>query len=186
MPLSTPSSYLRAAEALPADHGLLAWSWDPVLCNSSGVVFTTAGTVYSTRLWVPQPMKITNLHCMVMTAGATLTASQCLAGLFDSSGNLLSATADQSTAWTSTGFKTMALSTAQNVPQGFVDVAFFYNGTTSPALARAASTTQTLNNLNLSGNSIRFASSATARTTSMPASLGTKTSVTMAYWVGLS
>lgn len=169
----------------PADLGFIAWTYDPQPTAGTGSSpFTAGGTLEVQRLRVPKTSLITNLHVYVQTAGATLTAGQCLAGLYDANGNLLSATGDQSTAWQSTGLKTMALTTPQTIAAGWYDVAVFYRGTTGPAFVRG--TSYAFSNGLLTGSNLRSARAATGNTTTMPAALGAKTASTQNYWAALS
>jgi len=120
----------------------------------------------------------------VTTAGSTLTASQCLAGLYQS-GTLLGTTADQSTPWSSTGYKTMAISGgAVAVVAGDVYVAFFANGTTLPTLLRGFNNTAV--NGSLASPNLRFATADSGRTTSFPASMGSQSATALTYWAAVS
>lgn len=118
---------------LPSDYGFLAWNFDPVKAYTAGTVLT-AGEQYLELLPIRQATTITNVIFQINTAGATLTSGENFAGLFDHTGALLSATADQSTVWTSTGTKVMALTTPQSVAAGMYYVGWFANGTTTPKL----------------------------------------------------
>jgi hypothetical protein len=114
----------------PADYGYISWNYDPIMAN--GGLIIVAGEAYLSLVPVRSGATITNVVLDVNTVGSSLTSGQCFAGLFNSSGALLSATADQSTAWASTGLKTMALTTPQTVTPGLYYVGFFANGTTMP------------------------------------------------------
>lgn len=137
----------------PADYSWISWAFDPLLAYSSSI--PTAGDAFFTLLPIRAATTITNVILDVQTAGATLTAGQCFAGLFDHSGNLLAATADQSTNWQTAGLKVMPLATAQLVAAGLYYVGFFWNGTTGPKFSFNAATA-TANGAN-SGPSLRFA-----------------------------
>jgi len=168
---------------VPSNQNLLSWSYDPVFAANS-TVLTTAGTVYLVKVHLPTAVNITNIVMQVVTAGATLTSGQCFAGIYKN-GTLLGSTADQSTSWNSTGTKTMAISGGSiAVSAGDVYVAFYYNGTTAPAFARSANTSAI--NAGLAASAARYASADTARTTSLPSTLGTMTALSISYWVGLS
>lgn len=169
-----------------AQLGFLDWNYD-VQYIQAGTALSANGTVYVAKLWTPVALSITNLHVQVITAGATLTASQNLAALYDGSKALVGTTADQSTAWTSVGTKTMALTGGPYaIPaNSFYYVAYFANGTTRPSFGRLGSNLGGMNGLLSSANS-RFASSSTGRTTSMPATLGAFTATNLAYWVAVS
>lgn len=115
----------------PADYSWIAWSGDPLNAYTNAA-FSVAGDAFFTLIPIRAATTITNVIMYVAVAGATLTSGQNFAGLFNSSGTLLSATADQSTNWQSTGLKTMALSSSQAVAAGMYYVGFFQNGTTLP------------------------------------------------------
>lgn len=167
----------------PDQYGLLTWTCDPFLATG-----TTnpgpAGTIFPCRLYTYVPIRVTNLHIAITTAGATLTAGQNKAAIFDAAGNLLGTTVDQATAWQSTGFKTMALTAPVDVPAGFFDVGHWYNGTTAPTLMRGNASV--FANLGLVGASLRFASANTGLTTTAPATLGAKSSTGTSLWWAVS
>ena len=128
---------------------------------------------------------ITNLHVFVSSAGSTLTANQNFGALYDSSKNLLAQTADQSTAWTSTGMKTMALSSAQAVAAGTIYVALWANATTRPTFRSSAVGSSSINGLLSAANAI-WATADTGITTTAPSTLGAFSADTNARWVGVS
>ena len=119
--------------------------------------------------------------------GGAVSLEGILAALYDGSKNLVGTTGDQSTAWTSVGTKTMALTGGPYAisANSFYYVAYFANGTTRPSFGRLGSNLGGMNGLLSSANS-RFASSSTGRTTSMPATLGAFTATNVAYWVAVS
>lgn len=172
----------------PADHGSAGWSFDPADAQG-GTILPTAGRVEVVRVRAVAAL-VTNINLHVTVAGATLTASQCLAALYTDAGALLSATGNQATAWQSTGMKTMALTVAQAVTPGqFYRVAFYANGTTLPTFARGSAVGAVgsdLINYGLSAPGLRFSTADTGRTTSMPGTLGTQTAAPIAWWAGLS
>jgi hypothetical protein len=188
MPVTTAPIYPTAGW-MATDYGYKAMAFDPCEATSTSVALVANGTIHFTRVPVRTRTLITNVILHVFTAGATLTANQCLAALYDPNGNLLSATGNQATAWTTAGTKVMALTAPQDCPPGLYDVAYFANGTTRPAFLRTVS--DGTPNLGLTGNAIRFGtdSTNTARTTTFPATLGTKSYATTSgvhYWAGLS
>ena len=168
----------------PGDHGLLSWNMDPIICQSTSTPLGANGTCYVQKLRIDKRVAVTNLHAWVLTAGATLTASQCLAGLYDGSKNQVGVTGDQSAVWNSTGFKTMALTGGPfNCDPGFYYVVLMANGTTRPAFLRA---TGNAHNANLAAASSRWATADTGRTTTLPATLAAFTAAANPYWVALS
>jgi hypothetical protein len=168
----------------PVDHGLITWSFDPAVA-SAGTVPAAAGTLNVVKVKLASSSTASNILMIVSTAGVTLTSGQCFAGLYSGAGVLLSATADQSVAWQSTGVKTMALSATQAVVAGTYYVAFYANGTTLPAF-RIGTGSSLPGSVNLSTANARFALVNASLTTSLPGSLAAFTGTTFSWWVGLS
>ncbi len=169
------------------DFSLLAFNFEPHIAGATSTPLAVAGTVYGSRLYLPKAALVTNIEMSIITAGVTLTSGQCFAGLFNAAGTLLSATANQSVAWTTTGPKTMALSAAQSCAVGYYDVCFFFNGTTGPAFHRVGAIgTAQFQNGKLSGAALKYFTADTARTTAFASPLGAKTVIITNYWVGLS
>lgn len=132
-------------EVIADDRGLITWSWDPHLQPGAGN--PTTGVLNLTRVQIRRPVTITNLVTSVAVAGVTLTAGQNFAALYDSAGNRVGVTADQTAAWGSAGNKTMALTATYAAATGFYWVALLSNGTTAPQFMRTPTSTSGLNNL---------------------------------------
>lgn len=168
----------------PGDHGLITWNMDPLICQGTSTPLGANGTCYVQRVRIDKRVTVTNIVAWVLTAGATLTTGQNFAALYDGNKNLVASTADQTTAWASTGAKVMALSGGPyTLDPGYYYIVFMSNGTTRPAFIRATANAQ---NVNVSGNSLRFSSANTGITTAMPATLGTLTATANPYWAALS
>jgi hypothetical protein len=184
MPLTQPTVYPNGYQA--ADFGYLAMNWDPAAAANTSTPLNANGTIHVARLAIRRRMLITNIVLQVFTAGATLTANQNGAALYNSAGTLLSNTAmTQSVGWVTTGTKVMALGTPQDCLPGYYDVAFFANGTTRPAFLRTGA--DGLANLGLTTTALRIATADTARTTTFPATLATKVITNaVAWWAGVS
>ena len=140
------------------------------------------------RIPIRATRTITNIVLFVGTAGATLTAGSCWAGIYDASGNRLGQTADQATAWTTTGTKTMAISGGPlSLTEGYYWVAFVATGTTIPAILRASGVGGAAINTGLAAASTRFGTYGTSQTTLpatlTPASIGQSNN---AWWAALS
>lgn len=131
---SLPLTGLASTAALnafaPSDYGWLSWAYDPQHAYLS--ILLTAGTAQFVMMPIRQSCTITNVIIALGVAGSGLTSGQCFAGLFNSSGVLLSATASQHTNWLSPGLQVMALITPQAVSPGLYYVGFFSNGSTQP------------------------------------------------------
>lgn len=172
-------------------YGWKSWVFDPILITNA-LNLTTAGVIYLTRLPWPSTDTITNIITRVDTQGSALTTGQCFAGIYDSSGNLVAATGDQSTAWSSTGIKTMELvggpySVSGGGPTGFIYVAYLFNGTTGPTIPRGTPTSAVGNNFGLPVGSYRTASILSGRT-SLPSSLtlSNQAGHAVTYWAAVS
>lgn len=171
----------------PVDHGLNGWSFDPSAVQG-GTILPTAGQLHTARVRAVGSA-VTAIQAYVTVAGATLTSGQCFAALFNDAGALLGAgavTADQSTAWASTGLKDMALSVAQAVtPGAFYQVGFFFNGTTGPTLARGSNIAAALINAGIGAAPFRYGTANTGLTTAMPSNITGAAAGGNAWWIGL-
>ena len=155
----------------PNDQGLIAWSFDPACCTTTGTTLS-AGFIYLIEIVLRQAATIAKINGVIGTAGATLTANQCLAGLYDTTGTRRGVTGDMSTTWNSAGNKAMSLTSSYSAAAGKYYLALLFNGTTSPTFAAGSTlgATFTPGNANLSAGSYRFCRSAAGQT-SLPTSI---------------
>lgn len=132
----------------PRHYGLLAWSNSPHPCANPAVTGTTS--MWVSKVFVPETITASNVVTYVTTAGSGVTSAYM--GVYDSSGALLGQTAQQSTAFNSTGTKSIALASPVTITGGpgvYVYVAFCCTAaTTAPTLTRPSGTT--FQNVNLS------------------------------------
>jgi hypothetical protein len=178
-------------EWTPEELSYKAFNYDPILVSGS-VSGQASGVPLLVRVKVRKAILVTNLHVYVGTLGATLTSSQNLAGLYSISGGTatkLDVTGDQTTAWGSTGAKTMALAGgAQTIQPGDYIVALLSVGGTSAKFGRTSvpAVAQFANGL-LGGSGARFATNGTGAT-ALPTTftLSSNTVSNDAAWVGLS
>lgn len=168
----------------PHDHNLLAWAYD--IASISASVGLSSGVIFLTRLRLPYAIPATNIVLDLATAGSGLTAGSNVAGLYDTAGNRLAQTADQSTAWASSGTKTMALTSSVGLAAGHVYVALLSVGTT-PISVRRCVTNSALASLGLSGAQLRWGTLLTGQT-SLPATLtlSSMSATSTTTWVGIS
>jgi hypothetical protein len=154
---------------------------------SGGDVLAVAGTLYVTPVRLPAPASVTSVCGFIFTAGGTLTTSQCYAGLWAAAGGApIGMTADQHTAWQSTGYKPMALTSGPFAcAAGDYFVGWWANGSTLPSFARHAGGSAMLN-LGLSGSSCICAAANTGLTTNTTPSLGALTANSHGYWAAVS
>lgn len=164
-------------------QGFVTVNYDPESISGTAGV-NVSGTVYLHKVYLAQGQTVTGLAVGVQTAGATLTSGQNLLGLYDSSGNRVGQTADQSAVWTSTGYKSAALTASYAVTTaGFYYIAVLAVGTTPPAFYQAANAPSALFNANVAAGTFRHASGGTGQT-SLPATItmGSTTSSTTNSW----
>lgn len=171
--------------ALALDHDLLVWSYDPAVNMVATAI--TSGTVSMSKLWVRQASTITNVCASIGTIGAALVAGQNFGALYDSTGTLLAATADQTANWGTTGFKEMALTAPVAVAAGAYFVAILSNAATTPAFARGSALASSIPNPKLTATTARYATGPAGQT-SMPASItmASRTISAVATWVAIS
>lgn len=182
MPLYSPSTDTTAL-ANPSDHNLAAWTCDPVNLQAS-LLALGSGTLQGARFKVNSATLITNLFMYVSTGGITLTSGRCRIGLFTDAGALLSDCGDQSTAWSSTGLKTMPLAVPQAVsPWTWYKVAWYANGLTAPTFARGSNLNAAVLNAGMGPWTYRFFAADTGLTTALPAQMATPSAGDTGWWV---
>jgi len=167
----------------PADHGMVAWSYDPAVIASNALI-PAGGTLNVVKLKLTGPTLITAVLMICSNPGATLTAGQNFAMVFDETGAQIGVTADQATAWQSTGNKDMPLTAPVTARGPFVTVGLYAVGSTLPGF-RMSIASSAVGNVNLATASSRFGTANTGLTTTPPATLGTITAPGLPWWVGL-
>jgi hypothetical protein len=165
------------------NQNLKGWTADPYGNASSGVA-PVAQVLVVGKIAVPKTITVANVLAEVTGAGSGLTAgAQNVGVLLDSAGNLIDQSADQATAWTTTGTKPMALGATHTITGGpgvFVYAGVLAGGTTLPQLARGNGPA------NQGASPPRFGRTTTT-VTSPPASITPGSlSPTTAFWFGLS
>lgn len=189
------SGNVTAAGTLPdgspftaADAGLLAWNYDVGLSSNSTA--PTTNVVNLVRINIRQAISVTNVLIGVTTAGGTLTSGQNFVGLYNSAGTLIGTSADQTTAWGTTGLKTAALTGGPFALAAgtFVWAAIVSNtGATTPALFRTASLNAAGMNAGFAAATARWATNGTA-TTALAGTITPASNVVagVGYWAGVS
>lgn len=165
-------SYVDANDAriyTAADFGWLAWTFDPLDSSASTPI---VGRTYWSRTKVAKSGTIANIQLQVTTAGTTLTHG--FVGIYSTAGVLLGSSADQTTAWQTTGVKTIAVTNASGqslaVTAGQeILLAFLQAGTTGAAIA--AKTSSPAVNAFLTGASLRAGLTAATGLTALPSPL---------------
>lgn len=178
------ASAAASGASRPAAQSLLAWNFDSEV--ASGTFLHVSGTLYLHKIYVPVATTITNVLLAVTTAGGTLTAAQNLVGLYDSAGNRIAVSVDQSAAWASTGSKTCALTAPVAVAAGTYFVGVLSVGTT-PITAATSPAFRSAYEAGVSGATLRHGANATGQT-AMPATVTLASNGTTAdsMWVGLN
>lgn len=143
----------------PVDHGLIAWSYDVAEAVNTATNAVSSGVLSLIKIRTTVPRTISSLVIYISTAGAGLTAGQCFGGLYNAAGTLIATTADQATAWVSTGTKTMTLTAVSGqsltlLPPGNYYIALLAVGTTMPTLIRASG--QPALNIGLTAGAYRY------------------------------
>ena len=170
------------ANPVPADHGLLAWSYD--IAQAVNTAAPSGGVIYMTKVRLISAQTITNV-CANTGANGSILAN-CFAGLYDTGGNRLALTADQSTPWATAGNQIMALTAPYAAAAGTYFVALLM-GSGSLLTFNRSSGAGAVGNFNLAAAAYRFAQSGSSQT-SLPTSItmGSRTQSSNAFWVGLS
>jgi hypothetical protein len=186
-PLNAALAEIDSAQTTnPRDHDLIQWQFD--LASNMVATAITSGTVNMSKLWIRQPVTITNVCVAIGTVGAALVAGQNFAGLYDQAGTRLGQTADQTANWGTTGSKQMALTAPVAIATpGAYYVAVLSNAGTTPAFARGSALTASIPNFNLTATNGRFTTGPAGQTT-LPASItmAARTLTGNALWVGVS
>lgn len=174
-----------SVEWTPQEQGLITWTYSPTAATQSAVL-ATAGTLYTFKMHMPTPASVTNIVVVLTAGGSSLTAGQCFGALYQN-GQLLAQTADQATAWATSGRKTMALTGGPiSVAAGDVVAVLWFNGTTGPAIRGGPPDTTAANTMLTTAN-FRFGVADTGRTTTAPGTLGTVTGQSnVPGWIALS
>jgi hypothetical protein len=120
----------------PLQQGMAGWTYDPQI--ASGQSALSVGVEYLVQVVPVRDGKVKTVTIGLHTAGATLTADQCFAGVRHRDGTLLAKTASQHTNWAGALFeKRMALDAEVEIQQGVpVYACFVANGSTPPQFAR--------------------------------------------------
>jgi len=185
-----------AYEWMPSDQGLIAWNYDPSSAGTTWVpTSTTNGYLFLTAMILRQSATLTNIVYGLSGAQTSgLTSGENLIGLYNSSGTLLTQTADQTTIWSTTAdqkVNTVPWTTQQtNLAAGKYYVGFLYNGVmTGAALNFKASGAGTTANAGQTGANLRYGV-ITGTATSLPSSITLSSMATPSpfnsQWLGFS
>lgn len=172
--------------AVPADHGMVAWTQDPATANPSGVALSS-GALALSKVFVRTTKSVSAFWYAVTNVGAGL--SGCSIGLYNSSGVLIDQSPDQSTAMQSTGVKSAVMGISHSLSPGWYWVAFLVSaGTTMPTVARGTNAILGMANANLIASTYRFGAYGSSLS-SLPGALTLNSITNVAngtVWAGLS
>lgn len=164
-------------------QGLVQWNYDSEAAVSTNTV--VLGTIFMNKVYLAEGQVVNGLGTTVLTAGASLTYAR--AALYNSAGTQVALSTDQTTNWTSTGYKVNTLSTPYTVPtSGFYWVGLLTTGTTAPVCA-SSNGTQTTFNANTSGATLRHGTAGTGQS-ALPGSITMSSMVSTgaSFWTGLN
>jgi hypothetical protein len=159
---------------LPAEQGLLAWTYDPAMAghvtaqSNAGV----AGRITLVRIMIRRTITWSNIWIGLSGVDAGASLSNCYLGVYDSTGTLKGATADISSSLMSGATpKALALATPFTATPGAYFIAMLLNGTwTTNSLTFKASGAGISTNAGVSAPNLRYSSVLTSQT-SLPSSV---------------
>lgn len=156
-------------EQLPVNHGFSGWTYDPALALNSSLL--TNGTLYLSKVNIPDDVSVTKLYWWITAVGATPTAGQNWVGIYSAAGTLL-ASAGVDADITSTGLKTTTIASTALTAGSFYWVALLFNAGTAPTLSRGTGSGGLASAVNagLTSGTYRFATNGTLQTT-LPATI---------------
>lgn len=137
-----PDAQVAPAARRPVDYGLAAWSFPAWAIQSGGNAnYAVLGQLYVARMTLARTTTLAKLWMYVTTAPSG-TPSNAYLGLYDAGGTLRASTADQGSAWLTTGKKNPSFSVAYPASPGEYYVGILIGslsaGSTMPALCQPA------------------------------------------------
>lgn len=170
----------------PSDHGMVAWTFDPIFCDSAaGVQPSSDGHLYWFALKHNKARTVTGVVLTVTTAGVTLTSNRSFVGLYDSSDTLVAVSADQSASWNSTGNKTIPFSASQSLAAGTYYVGIITAGTTRPTFASLRTMAGGPYQTGRGGTALRAGRGGTTNYTALPSTKPSPDVSSTYMWCGL-
>lgn len=170
---------------LPDLHNLVSWNFDPSL--SGGTAKLVEQTIYLQKFYVPEPSTLSSVMLNVTNA-TPVGGTQSYIGLYSTGGTKLAESADVSTQFETTGMKTISFTTPYVADTGYYYTAILVgnNPGLGPDLSTSGGATD-MNNVNLTGADLRFASGPTGQT-SLPSSITMSSNIApgaITPWVGV-
>lgn len=112
----------------PELNGVAAWNFDPI--NAATSLLASSGVTYLQKVILARSTLVTGIDLRIAVAGATVSTGY--VGIYDSTGARVGVSANQTTAWTTTGDKVIPLTAPVTLPAGTYWVAFLTQATTIP------------------------------------------------------
>lgn len=168
----------------PADYGLIAYSMPPEVGAINQVAPGANGRLVSVKLKLRAAALITNIVINITSGGSVLTSGQNWAGIYQG-GNLIGATADQTTNWATAAWLAMPLVGGPfAVTAGDLIVALYSNGSTRPTLSIGGAST--IANGGLVSPNLKYGFANNSYTTALPATLPALTQDNDAWFMAVS
>jgi hypothetical protein len=172
---------------VPSDSGLLAANGDTT--SLEGTQTLTAGTVYLLKIPIRQALTVSKLYFMMANAGVG-TSSGSFCGLYDSTGALLTGSADLVTPFTNSfAPQAVTLTTPQALTAGtFVWAALLANLSVTQPTCQVNFNNGNMANLNLAAAAFRIAVNGTGLT-ALPSPItpsANSQTGSQNFWIGLS
>lgn len=170
-----------------ADHGFLAWAYDPLVAGTS-TALSAAGVMHLIEVKLAAAATVSSI--MVEQTAAASGLTNCYAALYNGSGTRVGLTANQATAWQTSGFKDMALATAYSAGAGTYYIGLLVGAqSTAPTFRRASASTTVNANLTAAGG-YRFCTSGSGLTTpptsvTLSSTIGDTSAAATGYWAAL-
>lgn len=172
----------------PAMQNLIAWAFDPIVCNTNSVIAN--GTLVLVRVNLAAAATISKATIVLVSAAVTPTANQNFLGLYNSSGTLVASTAAGAidSSITSTGVLAASFSSSYAAAAGFYWVGILLNCSTAPGIMRGGyGSTTAFAQMGATPATYRFAQNGTGLT-SLPSSItpSSNGNSAQAWWTAVS
>lgn len=185
--IDSNSAHIEALERPYVQRNLVGWSL-PVELTAGATAPGTNGQLYMVRVDITKTSVATGVNFGFSAPISGPVAGQNLVGLYDSGGNLIAQTVDQSTNFANVDLITSPFTSPITLLPGSYYVSFLLNATTRPSMLRGLSVIAFAETLNI-GQSISTAGWATtgAGLTALPSSvnMATRSKAANAWWVAL-
>jgi hypothetical protein len=171
----------QRADIQAVSDGLIAQTF--ARSAMTGGTILVGGTAYFSSMPLAAGDVVSSIVICVTTAGVAMTLSK--VGLYDTAGNRLAVSADQGTAWETSGYKAAAMTTPYTVPTtGVYYTAVIAAGGTNAIVGRTAMVIPAVSGMALSPGAVLFGSE-TGQTDLDPTATITASSTSFYHWMGV-